>query len=186
MSEIRKLKVAAEPTYLNKEMVIGTLFAPGIGTLVGAAIGKSRMENEKEYGKKVSDQPSIWNKDLLLGAQLGGIGGAIAGMAVGLVMTGAAILATGPAGLAALTLVATAAKVGSMAGTLLGGFMGGKKGQSTERAQFEQSMHQDQQQAINQAMGKSLSQEPQRGKGREFAPAIEQERGLQAMAEQAR
>ena len=73
MAQQLTLKVNDEPTYFNKEMAIGTVIAPVIGTLIGGYIGKRRMEKEKTEGRITTDEPSAWNKDTLLGAGLGRI-----------------------------------------------------------------------------------------------------------------
>ena len=70
MSEALVLKKTDAPSYFNKEALIGTLLVPGLGTIIGAMIGKSRMERERYEGKPVGE-PDFWNKDTLIGALLG-------------------------------------------------------------------------------------------------------------------
>lgn len=97
-----RLPIKDEPTYLNKEAAIGFLagsFVPAVGNvgglIIGALIGKSRMEREARDGR-IAYEPTIWNKDMALGAGIGvfltvagavlggivlGVGGAIFGAA---------------------------------------------------------------------------------------------------------
>lgn len=162
MSDTRKLKVSTEPSFINKEMVIGTLYAPGIGTIVGGLLGKERMRREKEVGKTVSDQPSIFNKDMLLGAELGSFIGAAIGALVGLALAG-------PVG------AVLGFQVGAGLGVITGGIVGGKNGQTQELAEFAQAGVQQSERGINQAISRSRDQEP-RDQQREFTPTLEQER----------
>ncbi len=167
MAQELKLKVTDEPTYFNKEMAIGTLLVPVIGTIIGGYLGKRRMEKEKAEGRTTSDEASAWNKDTLLGAAIGRVAGAILGAGLGLITT----VALGPvAGLA----VHIASEI---AGIAIGGSIGSKEGIRRQDSDFVQAQHQQSEAAIGNAMNRSPEREPSQGKGREFAPAIESERG---------
>lgn len=106
MAQRDEIRIPAkdEPTFLNKEALIGFLFFNVPGAILGSLIGKERMQRESRDGKIVSE-PTIWNKDMALGAGVGaflmsagaiigaltgGLGGFIGG-AIGTVAIGALI-----------------------------------------------------------------------------------------------
>lgn len=131
-----KVKVHARPTLFNKEMAIG-FFAAGLvpvkntlaslalsagGMIVGGFAGKGRMENELVDGKKLSANPSIANKDMVLGGLLGAWGGA---MATGVLL-----------GLEKSPTVGTLlALMGG--GAAIGGVMGGISGKNKEQYSYD-------------------------------------------------
>lgn len=162
----RKLMVNDEPTIWNKEMAIGTLLLPIIGTVIGGYIGKNRMRQEKAEGRTVTNEPSGWNKDTLLG----GLIGTSVGGVVGSILAAVAIGTFGPAGAIA------AHGVGLLAGMIVGGSIGAKFGKDRQLHDYEQSVEQDRQHTIKEAMGRSPSRDHSHGKGKDYAPVIENER----------
>ena len=183
MANTKILKVDAEPTIFNKEMVIGALM-PGIGlpigAIVGGIMGNSRMQREKLQGRIVSDEPSGWNKDAILGAELGGIGGVIAGIAAAATL---AIMFTSMAPLAGLVMWG-----GYLTGMGAGAYIGSSQGIASERKDYEKAKHQEAERGISQA----ISQSQERGQGLEQQPSrnhaaqIETERSAMATNQQQR
>jgi len=181
MSEL-KLKTNAEPTIFNKEMVIGTLIAPVIGTIIGGYIGKSRMKDEMEHGKTVSENPSFWNKDTLIGGLAGNFVAYI-GVKVALAAITLAALTPIPA-LLALAAVSAAA-VGSI---VVGAYIGGKAGESRLKAEYEEAKKQ----TIVEHIGRTTSPEIAKAveysmeHNKEWGKQVAEDRLLAAAQEQAR
>lgn len=65
-----RLPIKDEPTYLNKEAAIGFLLFNIPGAILGGLLGKERMQRESRDGRLASE-PTIWNKDMALGAAAG-------------------------------------------------------------------------------------------------------------------
>ncbi len=61
-----RIPSAEKPTFFNIEAAIGTGIWPGVGTVIGAFMGKGRMEREAQYGKIV-DKPTFFNKGFFAG-----------------------------------------------------------------------------------------------------------------------
>ena len=149
MSGPLTLKVTAEPTIFNKEALIG-FFTPlaFIGAIIGGFIGKNRMEEEKSAGKIVTDKPSFWNKDTLLGGLIGGWVGALVAFVARGVIAGPAIAelaATGVVTGANAPLLVTALAVSaviSLGSITLGAYLGGKSGQAHQVQEYEAAKQQ--------------------------------------------
>lgn len=172
MADALRLETKKEPTFWNKEMVIGTLIAPGVGTVVGALLGIDRMKKEKAEGKLVSNTPSFWNKDTLLGGLLGSIGGGI----VAAVATTAAI-GTGllPAAIAVAQL---GIYTGVIGGTVAGGYLGGKSGQEKELQEYKLA-HQRKSHVSSNERSQEHSMEHEHVQSKSFVKKLEQERSQQ-------
>jgi hypothetical protein len=155
MAKQLTLKVNSEPTMFNKEMLIGTLMFPMIGTIVGGLMGKRRMEDEKANGKVVTEEQTAWSKETIIGGWLGAIGGSIAGNIVG------AVVAT------AINPVAGAIAFGAiaLAGMGIGGSMGMSAGKQRQRQEFEQARQQLEERAIGGAIAQSQLLETSQGHG---------------------
>ncbi len=162
MAKELALKVNAEPTIFNKEMIIGTFLLPIpiVGSLVGGYIGKSRMKTELEKGRVVSDEPSAINKDTLMGGLLGGfLGGGLIGNALGLT----AAVAFGPeVGLAVQAISA-------LIGVATGAYVGSNSGVSRQKNDFQKAKHQEEEKSISNVMGRAPEREQEMGKGKDFA-----------------
>jgi hypothetical protein len=131
MAEELRLRVTDTPTIFNKEMAIGTLLFPGLlGTIIGGLVGKERMEWEFKDGRRVSSDPSFWNKDTLLGGLIGYSMVAIIGMIT-------AVFA-----FPEITILGLAAiGVGSGAvGTVIGAWVGGKHGQDRMEHEYRSAV----------------------------------------------
>jgi uncharacterized protein YcfJ len=126
MAEELRLRVTDQPTWFNKEMAIGTLIFPIVGTLIGGYIGKNRMQKELVEGRRVSSEPSFWNKDTLL---FGLLGGTVTSM----LTFGLAV--SGPGGL----IAAAAMELGGMA---VAGYFGGKAGEKRQVQDFQEAKKQ--------------------------------------------
>jgi hypothetical protein len=170
MAEALVLKKNESPTYFNKEALIGTLLAPGIGTIIGAMIGKSRMEEEAVNGKVVTDKPSFWNKDALLGGLLGDLVGAAIFVAVVGITAVSALVTGAPVVLGA---GAIAAGLGWAASVAAGVYLGGKSGEVSEKKQFDQAK----QQTIVYHISQTVS--PEVGKAVEYSMQHNKEWGKQ-------
>jgi hypothetical protein len=145
------LRTNEEPTFFNKEAVIGFLAVPPLGAIVGGMIGKNRMEKEKTNGKIVSE-PSAFNKNALLGGLLGwAVGGLVASIAI------TPALATGTLSLAALGV--TAASVFAVAA--LGATIGGKQGKAVQEKEYMLAVAQQREQQIEKtpSVAKSTTHE---------------------------
>ena len=170
MSEALILKKTDAPTYFNKEALIGTLLVPGLGTIIGAMVGKSRMEDEAKSGKVVTDQTSFWNKDALMGGLLGDlVGGAIFASVVGIgaitaVLTGVPVV---------FGAGAVAAGLGWAASVAVGTYLGGKSGEASQKAEFEEAK----QQTIVEHLSHTVS--PEVGKAVEYSMQHNKEWGKQ-------
>ena len=123
MSEPLVLKSDTPPTIFNKEMVIGTLLLPVFGTIIGAVVGKRRMERENTVGKLVDEKPGFWNMDTLLGGLIGGTVGSLL------------LALTGPVGLAVEGVLL-------LGGTIAGAYLGGKAGEKRQEAEYDQARQQ--------------------------------------------
>lgn len=176
MAETAKLTVKAEPTMWNKEMLIGTLFVPIIGTIIGGMIGKSRMKHEAEAGRDTTSEPSAWNKDTLLGGLLGGI----VGRMIALVGAGAAETALPGMG-GSLAMLA-----GTLIGSTIGAGVGANLGKQRLMREHEEAKNQQEVNGISQAMGKERVQEVQQGRGKQFAPVLDASRAAQEGVSQMR
>ena len=182
MAQELKLKTNKEPAWFNKEMAIGGLLGLEIpvvglftaipGAILGGWIGKNRMENEKLHGKPVSDTPSFWNKDTLLGGAMGWITAGFigVGVAVGIVFaanpgifSGAFDAAQAPQliestfhmSTTALRLATTAIMAG---GAVLGAYLGGKHGEKRQMAEYEQAKQQQIVQQLSQNVSPEVGQ----------------------------
>lgn len=152
------LKRDIKPRLFNEEMVIGALvgvasfFIPGMpfiaGVLaipalgaVGGLVGKSRLHREAVQGKRVVDELSVFNKDMLLGGLAGAV--AVPTLSVGIELVGGAGLGaalataipTGGASLAGFAIAAIAA-------TIVGAVVGGKTGQTRMVRAHREACHQ--------------------------------------------
>ncbi|MDX2073452.1 MAG: hypothetical protein SFX19_03695 [Alphaproteobacteria bacterium] len=158
MAETLILKTNQTPTYFNKDAAIGLLI-PGIGIIgavVGAFIGKDRMEKEAAVGKPVGE-PTFWNKDALLGGLLGQALGAIAMLAVVAAAPFMPVIAPAVAEGAGLLLAA-----GGLAGLVTGVFLGGDAGKERMLQEYTMAAVQSHEQA-----GRSHAQEPQQAMAEE-------------------
>ena len=126
MTQTLKLKVIDEPTMFNKEMAIGTLIFPVVGTLIGGWIGKNRMARELREGREVTDKPSFWTKDTLVGGLLGGLLVEVLSFA---------LVGVAPIG----EVIGALSWIG---GTVAGAYIGGNTGKSRQTADFEQAKQQ--------------------------------------------
>ena len=126
MANALLLKTDQNPSYFNKELVIGTLLFPVVGTVIGAIIGKRRIERESTVGKLVTEQHETLNKDTIIGALLGGaLGSGVMSM----------LALTGPVG----ALIGLAAFAG---GAIFGGMVGNKFDERQHAAEWEMAKHQ--------------------------------------------
>lgn len=145
MSEPLVLKTNATPSYFNKDTLLGLLIAGPLGVVVGAFVGKRRLEDERVNGKIVTQTPSFWNKDTLLGGLLGSIASGVAASLSFFAITGATMTAV-VAGvvLAPAALLTGAAVAGTLAlgGIALGAYAGGKLGQSRLTYEYEEAKKQ--------------------------------------------
>jgi len=162
------LKSHAEPSFFNKEALIGFLIVPPLGGIIGALIGKNRMETEKQHGKAVNATPSFWNKDTLLGGL------------IGLELAGFVAIATGAfatVASASLPVGLIAGVVGMIAAPIIGAYIGGKHGEKVQAAEFEQAK----QQAIVQQVSQNVS--PEVGQAVEYRLAHDKQWGKQMLEE---
>jgi hypothetical protein len=208
MAQQLTLRKNETPTVFNKEMAIGivtglmvlphALFFAAIGGIIGGIMGKSRMQKEQMQGKTVSDSPSFWNKNTLLGGMLGsnlglligvGISMAIIGVTAGAGTPVAAAIAAGETATAKILLAKIApAVIGTMltswlGGTAIGAWIGGKHGQSVEREEFA---HAAAQQQMSQEKSRAPAQEVERSASPAYSAQIERERELAAAQQNAR
>ena len=174
MAEDLILKTHQKPTYFNKETLIGALLLPlfgggaislAIGALVGAFVGKKRIEHEAHEGKRVSENHSWLNKETLLGALTGHlIGKAVAISA--LFLNFSTVLATGTsltAAMAATAPLALPAMLMVLGSSLVGGYIGNKLDERHHAAEYEQAKTQ----TIVRHMSRAVS--PEAGKAMEYA-----------------
>lgn len=175
MSQDLKLKVKTEPTMFNKEMLIGTILFPIVGTVIGGMIGKRRMEDEKNNGKMVSEETSSWSKETIIGGLLGLIGGHLIG---NLVAT--ALFAANPA--AALVGYAATA----LGGALIGGYVGAEQGVKRQKQEYQEAKHQVREHEITQAVTRQMAVEEALGHNVEHASVIDAERQMLAMQQKHR
>ncbi len=141
------LRTNEEPTFFNKEAAIGFIAPVPFGTIVGAVIGKKRMEREQANGKLVGE-PSTFNKDALLGGLLGWmVGGGVAALA---------LTSTAPAAIA----IAVTAALGS---TALGATIGGKQGKETQEKEYALAVAQQREQQIEKSPSISKNLSPEYG-----------------------
>lgn len=154
------------PTIFNKDAAvgaaIGTYFGPVIGTsiggLIGGVVGKNRIATEALQGKVVSE-PSVFNKDTIIG---GVIGNTVGVFAAGAILAGG--IAATPLALPA-AIMATGAFVGS---TALGAYIGGRRGKAKATLEYAQA-EAEQYQMANQAQPHAHSQHPAHSYGAEPA-----------------
>ncbi len=73
MAEELRLKTTKEPTFFNEDAFNGFMILPVIGGIVGAMYDKNRMEKDVLEGKKVSSDPSIFNKGMMTGLFIGSL-----------------------------------------------------------------------------------------------------------------
>jgi uncharacterized protein YcfJ len=177
MGQEYTLKTNHNPSYLNKDMVIGAMigsfFTPFAGTAIGAAIGsyigKKNQEKENEHGKRVSE-PSMWNRDTFIGGYIGNlVGAAVAALSfaaiTGVTITAAAAGAPVAAGAAALTVGTMVAGAAIIGGTVAGGYIGSKAGEARQAREYETAR----QQTVVQDLEKNVS--PEVAKAVEYAMA---------------
>lgn len=173
-----------QPTFFNKEMLIGLLFTPmslsGFGAiaggLIGAFVGKERMEREKRDGKIVSDKPSFWNKDTMLGALIGQtLGGVLAAIA--------AVTLISPVVTIGVAMSITA---GVLGGATIGAYFGGKHGQKNELSEFAHAQLQQQQKEKIRSRESAREQEMEQEKSPAYAAKIDQERSLSSVLQNTR
>ncbi len=156
MKEPLILKTDEQPTIFNKEMVIGTLIAPGLGTIVGGYIGKQRMEREAISGK-IMDKPSLANKDALLGWLAGGLVGGIAAL----------VLATTAPALALVAMIAT---------PVVGAVIGARRGKETQGIEYAQALAQKNARESERGQTKYVVFENERANGKSYGADILAER----------
>ena len=74
MADSKSMIVPAtqEPTFWNRDAVVGFVIGNIPGMIIGGLIGKSRMKDEQMTGKVVSE-PSFWNKSIFSGLLVGGL-----------------------------------------------------------------------------------------------------------------
>jgi hypothetical protein len=155
--------------------LLGSLFGPIFGTaagmMIGGFIGKNRMEVETTQGRKVSDTPSFWNKDTLLGGLIGLVSGGLVGMVIA--AAGIAIAASGGP-IAGLSLAAAGLLAGTAVATFAGAVIGGKHGQKRLLDDYRQAALQEQQRqpAATPDFSVELDMQP----GKSFAQDIELQR----------
>jgi hypothetical protein len=175
-------------------MVIGTLLFPIVGTVIGAYMGKNRMEHEREHGKEITD-PTIFNKDMILGGLLAPTVTGLVGVAITIALTALTVASGGDfssvaqaeAAINATTGVAAAGMAITQMATLaafpIGALLGGWSGQSDMESEKSQAISQLQSYAMSQHFGKSqqpeLAQEADRP-SRKFTTMIEQQRMAKA------
>ena len=107
MAETLTLKTNHQPSFFNRDMVLGALIGgpllafvplPAAGLLIGGALGgwlgKRREENENLHGKKVGE-PTFWNKKALIGGLLGWLGSSISAGLTFLAVTATTIVSVG-------------------------------------------------------------------------------------------
>ena len=155
MAPVLTLKVNDQPTWLNKEMAIGTLLFPIVGTLIGGYIGKERMERELKEGRPVSASPSFWNKDTLLGASIGYALTGLIFMATTITAV-AGTAATGSPVVGGLGALAMSASL--VVPTILGAYLGGKHGQNRQVAEYAEATQQTIVQGLSQTMSPEIAQ----------------------------
>jgi hypothetical protein len=196
MSEPLVLKVHDEPTYFNKEAAIGLLLFPPLGAVVGAFIGKERMEKEKAQGRIIKE-PSDWNKDTLLGGLIGAEIGAVVGYVAAGAILAAGVLTANPGALiagselvamnGAMALSALAAFAGStLIGVGIGSWIGGDIGkesmqQDKIKAEIENSRGHEHGHGREKQVAHSY--EHDMGHGKNHAAAITAERERAALRE---
>jgi hypothetical protein len=193
MAEELRLKTNQNPSIFNRDMGLGAmialampmgLFLAPVGAIVGGFYGKNRIEKENTVGKVIR-QPSILNKDTLIGALTGKFVGSIVGIIIGtgiLAAKGVVLTAAGMAAPAAIPIVATVGVLtfGIMAGFIaLGAVVGGKAGKERMGHEYADavSQHAAEMSASKvPALDMGLSQEP----AKSYAAQIEAQRLLAA------
>ena len=114
-------KPSGRPSFWNRDTAVGfsagsIIFSPIaglVGMLIGGFHGKSRIRNEQENGKAVSEHASFWNKNTLIGANLGFYATVIP---LAIISIAAAPISIGVIGAVSL--------VGLVVGTIVGGNQG--------------------------------------------------------------
>lgn len=177
-----RLQVNEKPSYYNDEMLIGAglgaiipfggLITAGIGAVVGAVIGESRMRREKDHGKEIKD-PSFLNKGLAMGI--------IAPMAVVSIL--ALPLATVATAISAPPLLFVGiAELGALAITPIIATIGAFSGKSDMVKEKEQAISQLQEFAMSQHYSKSREPEivqEQDTPSKKFTALLEQQQQSQ-------
>lgn len=114
-------KPSGRPSFWNRDTAVGfsagsLIFSPIVGLvgmLIGGFHGKSRIRNEQENGKAVSEHASFWNKNTLIGAAVGFYATIIPAVVISLTVA--------PALLPVMTGLSF---VGLVVGTIIGGNQG--------------------------------------------------------------
>ena len=174
-----RLRVDDAPTYWNKENLIGTWVFP-IGNVVGAMMGKERMEREQKEGRIVKE-PTVLNIDMLVGATVGSLlsiftamAGAAIGGAIGLTMGKEAMVA-----LANLGMVG-----GGLSAVPIGAYIGGIMGKDRMQKEYAQAQEQQRTRELQQYRGR----DPQAGlelehaveRRQDFVKTLEDKRATEA------
>lgn len=182
-----RLNVTEKPTYWNKEAAIGTLLAFPIGTVIGAIIGKDRMQHELDHGKEIKE-PTAFNKDMVIGGLLAPIVTGIAGFALSAI-AGIITLAVTSNPIAAATVTTSGNLLSGVAllGSIpIGGYLWGMDGKETMQKEKDQAISQLQNFAMSQHFSKAQAQdmapEIEQTQGKNFAAALESERAQAALA----
>jgi hypothetical protein len=175
MGQEYTLKTNHNPSYVNKDMVIGAMigsfFTPIAGTAIGAAIGsyigKKNQERENAEGKRVSE-PSMWNRDTLIGGFVGNVvGGIVAAISFAAItgVTLSAAAAGAPVAATALTIGTVVAAGVAIGSTVAGAYVGSKAGESRQAREYETARQQN----VVQELEKNVS--PEVAKAVEYAMA---------------
>lgn len=167
------LKVTDEPTYFNKEAAIGLPILFPIGLIVGAMMGKDRMEKERVNGR-VIEEPTVFNKDMMLGGVIGSIGAA----AVTVIGLAIAVFAGSMTGPAALAVVGIASSVASAMGMVTGGMIGGDYGKESMQQDYIQASLQAQEAELEVSKSPVVAHTPshEHEHTKQHGPAIKEER----------
>jgi hypothetical protein len=160
------LRTETAPTYFNKEAAVGLFIFPPVGALVGAYLGKKRMESEAVAGKVVGE-PSAFNIDTLLGFLVG----CSVGMVAASMIETVALAAVAPALLpvAALALVAV---------PVLGLIIGANAGKERMKCEYLQA---EIQQAEEKIQTPAPTLQNQLNYSQDHAKKIEAQRELTAL-----
>lgn len=205
MPEPLVIQTHHNPSLFNKDMLLGGLiglvasaFIPGGGALgavftggsavVGGLIGRARQNHENMHGKPVSE-PSVFNKDMLIGGLIGltlaGFVAAIAGtMALGGIFTAAAVAPAATPLVAGVGLAATLA-AGALS-PVIGGYIGGRMGKSQQEAELDVARHQKIGRYISETVSPEVGQavEYSLGHNKEWAKNVLEDRLMQQAQDQ--
>jgi hypothetical protein len=188
------LKTNHTPSYVNKDMVvggiIGSFFTPVVGTAVGAAIGsyigKKNQEKENAEGKRVSE-PSMWNRDSLIGGFIGYVAGGVAAAVSFAAITGVTITAAAagaPVAATALTVGTLVAGAVAVGGIVAGAYVGSKAGEARQAREYEmarqQNIVQDLQQNVSPEVAKAVEYAMANDKSKNWGKEIEEQKARAA------